>query len=390
MFVDNLQKDNPQLIKTTLKMFRDGILLPDTYVLDFDKIIENGKRMIEIAQPLNIKLFYMLKQIGRNPIIGKALEEIGFSGCVAVDYKEALTMIEHGCHLAHVGHLVQMPFNAMKKILSHHPDYVTVYSVEEIDQINKICNELNVTQKIVLRIIDSDSTLYSGQIGGFSSNDLSELIKNIEEMNNVVLGGLTVFPAFLYSEDESKIMPTSNMKAMNRARAICKEMGYDNLMFNLPSCTCCNNIALIAECHGNCGEPGHGLTGTTPLHKYTDQPEKIAYLYLSEISHNYGENAYCFGGGNYRRGHMENALVGYELKPAKVVAPDMESIDYHYEIKGNYQVGNPVIMAYRTQIFTTRSQVALIKGLSSDNPKLMGIYNSLGERQEITWYEGEL
>ena len=68
--------------------------MPDTYVLDYDAIIENGKKMKEVADPLNIKLFFMTKQIGRNPEIAKGLMEIGFDGVVAVDFKEALTMIK--------------------------------------------------------------------------------------------------------------------------------------------------------------------------------------------------------------------------------------------------------------------------------------------------------
>ena len=32
-------------------------------------------------------------------------------------------------------------------------------------------------------------------------------------------------------------------------------------------------------------EPGHGLTGTTPLHAVEDLPETPAVVYLSEVSH---------------------------------------------------------------------------------------------------------
>lgn len=39
-------------------------------------------------------------------------------------------------------------------------------------------------------------------------------------------------------------------------------------------------------------------------------------------------------------------------------------------------------MAFRFQIFVTRSQVVLVKGISTNTPHIMGIYNSLGD--EIT------
>ncbi|MDN4592478.1 hypothetical protein NWF35_00825 [Polycladomyces subterraneus] len=36
-------------------------------------------------------------------------------------------------------------------------------------------------------------------------------------------------------------------------------------------------------------------------------------------------------------------------------------------------------MAFRTQVFVTRSDVAVVKGLSSGKPELVGIYDSLGK-----------
>ena len=59
-----------------------------------------------------------------------ALNELGFAGCVAVDYKEALVMIENGIRLGNVGHLVQTPKAALKKIVAAHPEVMTVYSLE--------------------------------------------------------------------------------------------------------------------------------------------------------------------------------------------------------------------------------------------------------------------
>jgi len=44
-----------------------------------------------------------------------------------------------------------------------------------------------------------------------------------------------------------------------------------------------------------------------------------------------------------------------------------------------------VIICYRTQAFTTRSQIAVVKGLKDDNPQLFGIYSSLGEKLKKNW-----
>ena len=385
MFLEKLRHNNPQLIQASLDLLNKGLILPDTYVLDYDAIIDNAKNMKKIADENNIKLFYMLKQIGRNPIIAKALDNIGFDGCVAVDYKEALIMKENGCKLGHVGHLVQIPKHAMESLLKAKPEYITVYSYERIEQINEVCKKLNQKQKIVLRIVDEDSDLYAGQVGGFSSDELTELVNKISKLDNIILGGLTVFPALLFNSEQNKIVPTNNMKAMNRAKKIMEQLGYKDLMINIPSCTCSNSIPLIKELGGTCGEPGHGLTGTTPLHKVSDEYERVGYIYVSEISHNFKNNSYCYGGGHYRRSHMENALVGNDLSPAKVLMPDQESIDYHFEIEGNHKLGDAVIMCFRTQVFTTRSHVAVVKGISNNKPELLGVFNSFGEKIDNSW-----
>ena len=53
-----------------------------------------------------------------------------------------------------------------------------------------------------------------------------------------------------------------------------------------------NGIASIVGTHG---EPGHGLTGTTPYNTHhRSAEEKIGYVYLSEVSHNYGSSSYCY------------------------------------------------------------------------------------------------
>ena len=85
---------------------------------------------------------------------------------------------------------------------------------------------------------------------------------------------------------------------------------------------------------------------------------------------------------------MENVLVGDDLenaRRAKVQAPSDESIDYHYEIDGSFEIGKCAVFAYRTQIFTTRSHVAVVEGLSRNEPKLLGIWSSLGEEISEVW-----
>lgn len=132
---------------------------------------------------------------------------------------------------------------------------------------------------------------------------------------------------------------------------------------------------------GNCGEPGHGLTGTTPAHAVMDLPEKSCVAYISEVSHNFDGRGYCYGGGFYRRSHVANALVGGDLRHLrcmKVMPPSLESIDYHFGLEEPCQIGETVVMAFRYQIFVTRSDVVLLEGVAEQKPVITGIYDSLG------------
>ena len=111
-----------------------------------------------------------------------------------------------------------------------------------------------------------------------------------------------------------------NLRTVQTAAEMLRARGYRDLMLNTPSATCTHSIPMIAAAGGTHGEPGHGLTGTTPYHAgHPDAEERPGYLYVSEVSHNLGDKAYCYGGGHYRRGHMKNALVGTTLENAKVV-----------------------------------------------------------------------
>ena len=107
-------------------------------------------------------------------------------------------------------------------------------------------------------------------------------------------------------------------------------------------------------------------------------------MYVSEVSHNFMGNAYCYGGGHYRRSHVKHALVGSSLEDSRsleVIPPSDESIDYHFGLSEECKVGETVVMAFRFQIFVTRSDVVLVEGISSGQPQIVGVYDSLGRKK---------
>ena len=73
MFLDVLQEKNSELIKTAIELHQKGEILPDTYVLDVDAILKNGRDLYEKAQKNGIKLYVMTKQFGRIPYLAKKL-----------------------------------------------------------------------------------------------------------------------------------------------------------------------------------------------------------------------------------------------------------------------------------------------------------------------------
>ena len=385
MFLQKVIEKDPELIKTVFTYHQKGMILPDTYVVDMDSLLSNAKNIKIKADEEHIDLYFMLKQLGRNPEIAKRLIKIGYKGAVVVDWKEAQVMMAHQIPIINVGHLVQPPTAMVQQLVDYGCEYFTVYSLEKIEQINHAAEKAGKIQKILLRITDDADMIYSGQTAGFSLDDISSLNDKVKQLKNVIIAGVTSFPCYLYSEETKDIEATNNINTLLAAKKILESLGYQNLNINTPSTTCIRTLKKMAESGSTSGEPGHGLSGTTPLHASTDCAEIPCVVYLSEVSHNFEKHAYIFGGGNYRRGHIQNALVmssAKDLQYAKVKSPCLDSIDYHFELDREFSVGSTVIMAFRFQIFVTRSDVCLIEGIHQGNPHIIGLYNSLGEAKK--------
>lgn len=77
MFLEMVKKRNSELIDFAVTLHQQGIILPDTYVIDLDKIKENTEKMVKKADSLGIELYFMTKQIGRNPKIAETIIEAG-------------------------------------------------------------------------------------------------------------------------------------------------------------------------------------------------------------------------------------------------------------------------------------------------------------------------
>lgn len=384
MFVERLQKDNPKFIDAIVKLQQSGALLPDSYAVDMEQFRANAGAIIASAKEKGIKLYFMLKQIGRNPVLAQELVKLGYDGAVVVDFKEAQVMMRHNIPIGNVGHLVQIPEAMVPEIVAYGPEVITVYTTDKVRSISRAAAALGKQQKILIRVFDDADMIYPGQTAGIHLKDLSSFVEAVKDLPGICIAGITSFPCFLYQAQLDDIGPTPNLQTVLKAKEILVSCGIVPEIINTPSATCCRTLELMAQYGCNCGEPGHGLTGTTPYHVDHEQPEKSCIAYVSEISHNFDGLAYCYGGGFYRRSHVENALVGRSvdgMRSVKVIPPSVEAIDYHFGLDQGCSVGETVIMAFRFQVFVTRSDMALIEGVAAGSPTVSSVWDSLGNQK---------
>lgn len=380
MFLQALEKQNPALIDAAVALWRKGEITADTCVIDVDQLLSNARLLLAEAERLGITLYAMSKQVGRNPQLCRLLIECGFSGIVAVDFKEARQLMRQGIRVAHVGHLVQPPESMIAEVLRHRPEVVTVFSLAKARSIAVVALEIGIVQPVLLKVTTVSDALYSGQEGGFELDELPQVITELNQLAGISIAGVTHFPCMQYDAKQQRTLLTANMHTLLAARDILVEQGVDVMQVNAPSASSCETLAELAQLGVTHAEPGHALTGTTPANQRGTCQEKIAMLYLTEVSHQYQERAYCFGGGYYRRGNLDHALVidGDERRRDRVITPDITSIDYCLQLSGSHRIGSAVVMCFRTQVFVTRSDVALISGVASGEPVLIGLYDSVG------------
>ncbi|MBA7930573.1 YhfX family PLP-dependent enzyme [Klebsiella sp. RHBSTW-00215] len=382
MFIKALQRQNPALIATALRFWQQGRIAPDSWVIDVDQVLENGKLLLKTAQQYGISLYLMTKQIGRNPWLAEKLLALGYQGIVVVDYKESRVMRRAGLPVSHQGHLVQIPSAQVAGAVEQGTEVITLFSLEKAREVSAAAVASGRMQAVMLKVYGESDFLYPGQESGFALAELDHVVAHLRSLPGIELTGLTHFPCLLWDDEQEKILPTPNLRSLLAARDRLESLGVTVQQLNAPSATSCSSLPLLAEFGVTHAEPGHALTGTIPANQQGDQPERVAMLWLSEISHHFAGQSYCYGGGYYRRGHAKHALVfapaSENAQLAQLNAVDDSSIDYYLPLEGEFPIGSAAIFCFRTQIFVTRSDVVLVAGIQSGNPEIVARYDSLG------------
>lgn len=392
MFLDITCRRNPNLIKAAVELHQKGQIEPNTYVMDLDAVEGNARLIAEAARVSGLSLYFMTKQVNRNPQFAKAVAGQGIPKAVAVDWDEALTLHQNGIAIGHVGHLVQVPENLIGSLLSVGPEVLTVFSVDKAAQIASEARRLGLEQPILLRVVGEADQFFPGQVGGIPEGQLREAALAIARLDGVRIAGVTSFPCLIFDEERGRAVPSNNMGTLRRAaRLLRTQLGLSVEQVNAPGMTAAGTISLLAEEGATHGEPGHGLTGTTPLHACSVQPETPAIIYVSEVSHIFGGKIYCYGGGFYPRSRARRALIGRLPEDIFSVHAAFEgisadNIDYYgclvTENRSRVEVGDTVIFAFRAQMFTSRSSLALVRGVATEKPQLVALYDQRGQRRQ--------
>ncbi|WP_329073190.1 alanine racemase [Streptomyces sp. NBC_01429] len=383
MFLDTLLTRNPALADTAAALHRSGAIPPDTYVIDADAVEANARLLAGEAERLGLTLWFVVKQLGRNPPLIRAIAR-HIPRSAAIDVSEARTLHAAGARPGNLGHLVQIPHRALPETLAWRPEAVTVFDLDNARAVSAAAGRLGLSQDLFVRIEGAPGAVYPGQEGGVPLDALDDFAAAVERLPSVRLAGVTAFPCVLCDPATGQPAPTPTFELALKAKQLLAARGH-TVKLSAPSATSMATLPMLAELGATHGEPGHSLTGTTPLHAVDPhQPEQPAYVYVTEIAHTLADGRPALhGGGFYARADIRDALLPRTGLRLRVQDAPAENIDYYRLLDAppagtEVRAGECALLAFRTQIFVTRSTVAVVTGLSTGRPRLTGLYDAQG------------
>ncbi|MCU1527813.1 MAG: uncharacterized protein JWP75_1576 [Frondihabitans sp.] len=394
MFLETLKSRNPALLQAAVALHQSGELPANTFVLDLDAISANAAVIAAEASRLGLTVFAMTKQIGRNPDVSRALIAAGIEASVAVDMACAKTTVAAGMELGHIGHLVQVPRAEAIAAAYLKPHNWTVFDDTKATEAAQASERVGRDQRLLARIQHTGDEFYSGHEGGYEADDIAAVADRLDALPGAHFGGITTFPALVFDGTGNTVRRTTNLETLERAATVLRDAGRTDLQINAPGTNSTIMLQALADAGATQVEPGHALTGTTPLHAVRgDLPEIPAVCYLSEVSHFAGGRAYCFGGGMYVDPvfppYQERALVGSDptdLHELNADLPPATAIDYYGQLEPEghlVEPGDSVVFGFRIQAFVTRGYTAAVSGISTGKPHVEGIYTVDATR--TTW-----
>lgn len=263
MFLDTVLTRNPGLVDAAAALHRNGEIPPDTYVVDLDAVEANAALLAAEAERLGISLWFVVKQLGRNPELIRAIAR-HIPRSAAIDPAEARTLHAAGAQPGNLGHLVQIPRRALPEMLAWRPETVTVFDLANARAVSDAARRLGFVQDILIRLEGADGSVYPGQEGGVPLDRLEAFAKDAEALDGIRIAGVTAFPCVLCDPVTGVPAATPNFGLALKARELLTARGHHGLKLSAPSATSMASLPLLAELGATHGEPGHALTGTTP------------------------------------------------------------------------------------------------------------------------------
>lgn len=358
-------------------------------MFDLDAVATNAGHFAAAAARLRLKTFVMTKQVGRNPDLCQALISGGLDAGVGVDMECARAVVRAGMRLGHVGHLVQVPradSDAAARLL---PDYWTVFNRAKAQEAAAASAGLGREQAVLARVHAEGDEFYPGHEGGFDAADVGRVADEVDALDGARFAGITTFPALLFDPQRRELRRTENLRTLERAAGALRSGGRGNIEINGPGTTSTAALTALADAGVTQVEPGHAMTGTTPLHAVQDLVELPAACYVTEVSHLYGGRGFCFGGGMYVDPvfppYQVRAVVGRDpdsARPVDATLPPPSAIDYYGQLdltdRPTLAVGDSVVFGFRMQAFVTRAYTAGVRGLDAGTPTVAGIWSADG------------
>jgi predicted amino acid racemase len=376
MFLDAVTRRNPGLIDAAVALHRGGVIPPGTFVVDVDQVEANARSISTAAERAGLQLYFMTKQIGRNPVVAQRVAR-WIPAAVAVDLDDATALAAAGVRIGHVGHLVQPAARDIGAVLDLEPEVVTVFSVEKARQVSEVAHVIGREQPLLLRVCGEHDEFFPGQGGGIALSRIENARDLIDELPGVRVAGVTTYPVFRF-EDDGRFVPTQNMATLLEAAARLGSV----VQINAPGHSSTELFPRLAAAGATHAEPGHALTGTIPAAAVRDVAEVPSVCYVTEVSHRDGALLGVLGGGFYERGHAHRGRVyGRELiRTLNLLPLPAGSIDYYRFLEEDdaVAIGDPVVFAFRFQIFTSRAKVATLAGISVGTPELIGLHDAYG------------
>ena len=381
MYLDRLLALNPGLAIAAVRLHQGGETRANTYLLDTDAFAANTRAIREAADAESLAVYFMSKQFGRNPDACRAIAGAGIPAAVAVDLQCMEALERSDTAIGHVGHLVQPNRWTEDAVIAAHPEVVTVYAVEIAQRLGAAAVRAGRVQPVLLRVMGPGDTFYFGHGGGFSSETIEASAREVDAIPGLRVVGVTTFPCLLANAATRSIDPTHNFDTLRRAADRLRAAGFEISQVNAPGTTSAKTMQTLARGGATHVEPGNAFHGTTPLHLFDPTaPEVPAMVYVSEVSHFEGTDAYVFGAGLY----IDKLLGEYQLRaicgrdetivervfPAEMAADG--AIHYycklHLPTGHDVRIGDTVVFCFRPQSFVTRGRTQAVFGVRAGTP----------------------